>query len=291
MSSIHIVTDSCAHFINPHFIHQHPVTVVPNKLSIGGKVYREGVDITAEEAVRLIAQQSFAPEVASPTTAEYAAVYQKLARTHDAVLSIHATRQLYPSFENAKAAAEQTPGHCQIIVIDSQTMCAAQAMLVRVAAKALEQDTSMDDLVRLVRGAIERLYSMYYVETIDFLLQNKILGQAHSILGAMLGIKPFLTVENGLLLPIEKVRTRTQAVEKLVEFLVEFEEIEDVIILQHKSHMSEQTRMLQDRLVLEFPGRYFPYAIYGASLAALIGTDATGLVVLEKEMEQSDNDL
>jgi DegV family protein with EDD domain len=291
MPNIHIVTDSCAHFINPHFVHQYPVTVVPNKISIGGKVYREMMDISAEEAMRLIAQQSFAPEVVSPTTAEYAAIYAKLARNHDAILSIHATRQLYPSYENAKAAAAQTPGPCEVVVIDSQSMCAGQGMLVRVAAKTIERGVSLDELVRTIRGTIERLYSVYYVESVDYLLQNKILSPSHSILGAMLGIKPFLTIEHGTLMPIEKVRTRTQAVERLVEFLVEFSGIDDAVILQHKTHMSEQTRMLQDRLALEFPGRYFPYAIYGASLAALIGTDATGLVVLEsEETEPIDDD-
>jgi len=291
MANIHIVTDSFAHFINPHFVHQHPVTVVPNKINIGGKLYREDVDISAEEAVRLIAQQSFAPQVTSPSVADYAAIYSKLTRHHDAIISIHASSHLSPSFQNAKAAAAQTPGPCEIVVIDSQTMCAAQGMLVRFTAKSLEKSNSMDELIRLIRGTIERLYSIYYVESIDYLLQNKILSASHGILGAMLSIKPFLTIENGILMPIEKVRTRTQAVERLVEFLVEFETIEDVVILQHKTHMSEQTRMLQDRLALEFPGRYFPYAIYGASLAALIGTDATGLVVLEGEMEQIDDDL
>jgi DegV family protein with EDD domain len=291
MANTHIVTDSCAHFINPHFVHQHPVTVVPNKINIGGKFYREGVDITAEEAMRLISQQSFAPQVVSPSVADYAAVYAKLARHHDAIISLHASSQVYPSFQNAKAAAAQTPGPCEIVVIDSQTMCAAQGMLVRVTAKAIERSTSIDELVRLIRGTIERLYSIYYVESIDYMLQNKILSASHSILGAMLSIKPFVTIENGALMPIEKVRTRTQAVERLVEFLVEFSSIDDVVILQHKTHMSEQTRMLQDRLALEFPGRYFPYAIYGASLASLIGTDATGLVVLEGEMEQIDDDL
>jgi DegV family protein with EDD domain len=291
MQNVHVVTDSCAHFINPHFVHQHPVTVVPNRMSIGGKVYRESVDINAEEAMRLIAQQSFAPQVISPSVADYSAVYARLARNHDAIVSIHASRHLYPSFQNAKLAAQQIMGHCEIIVLDSQTMCAAQGMLVRIAVKAIERSNSLEDIVRQVRGTVERLYSVYYVESIEFLMHNKILSPSHSILGDMLSVKPFLTIENGQLLSIEKVRTRTQAVERLVEFLVEFSSIDDVVILQHKTHMSEQTRMLQDRLALEFPGRYFPYAIYGASMAAMIGTDATGLAVLEGEAEDIEDDL
>jgi fatty acid-binding protein DegV len=105
----------------------------------------------------------------------------------------------------------------------------------------------------------------------------------------MLGVKPFLGVENGRLLPIEKVRTRAQAIDRLVEFAIEFTDIEDVVILQHKSYISEQTRAIQDRLAVEFPDMYFPYSTYGASLAALIGADATGMVILEQEVEPMDD--
>jgi len=169
---------------------------------------------------------------------------------------------------------------------------AAQGMLVAAAARAIKQETTFEDMVRVARGAVDRLYSIYCVESLDFLLQNQIMTPSHTILGTMLGIKPFVTIEDGKLMPIEKVKTRGQAVERLVEFAVEFteEEIEDVLILQHRAAISEQTRGLQDRLALEFPERRFPYAIYGATLAALIGADAAGMVILEREVDEIDND-
>jgi fatty acid-binding protein DegV len=146
-------------------------------------------------------------------------------------------------------------------------------------------------MIRAVRGAVDRIYSLYYVETISYIMQNRILSPSHGVLGALLGIKPFLGIEDGHLVVNEKVRTRAQAIDRLAEFAGEFAEIEDIVILQHKSYLSEQTRMIQDRLTLDFPNQYFPYSIYGASLAALIGADATGIVVLEKETDLLDDDL
>jgi len=290
MPNIHIVTDSSAHFTNTHILHQQPVTVVPNKISIAGKTYLEGVDLDAETALRLIAHQQFAPTVISPTESDYFEIYSRLARSHDAIISIHASREILPSWANARAAARQLAGHCQIEVIDSQTISAGQAMLVRMALKAIERDEAADDIVRSVRGAVERVFSIYYVETINYLLQNKIMTPSHSILGVMLGIKPLLTIEQGQLRPMEKVRTRAQAVERLVEFVVEFTDIDDVVILQNRPYMNEQTRMLQDRLAVEFPGRHFPYTMYGPSLAAHLGPDVTGVVVLESEIQELDDD-
>ncbi len=289
--NVQIITDSGAHFVTPHFVQQHPmVTVVPNRISMAGKSYRESVDLTPEEAIRLIAHQVYAPIVTPPSESDFLEAYTRAAHSSDAIISIHTSREMSTSWQNGMAAARQVAGHCPVAVIDSQTFCAGQGMLVKAAIKAIQQQSTFDDMVRVVRGAVERIYSVYYVETVSYLLQNKIMSSSHTILGAMLGIKPFLGVEHGRLSVIEKVKTRAQAVDRLVEFVTEFADIEDVVLLQHKSYLSEQTRMIQDRLAVEFPGQYFPYSMYGPSLAALIGADATGIVVLEEPMEEFEDD-
>ena len=290
MPNIHIVTDSCACFVNEQVLRQHPITVVPNTITIDGKAYRENVDISPEDVLRLITQHPRSFTVSAPTAEDYAAVYRRLSRDHDAIISIHASRELYPCWQYARLAVQQLAGHCEIAVIDSQTIGAAQAMLTRVAGKAIQQQETLDNIIRIVRGAIERLYSIYYVETLDYLLKNKIMSASHTVLGTYLGIKPFLTLEEGHIALVEKVRTRTQAIDQMVEFILEFTDIEDIAILQHKAHLTEQTRLLQDRLMMEYPGQYFPYAVYNPSLAALIGPDATGVVVLECEWVEVDDE-
>jgi fatty acid-binding protein DegV len=92
-------------------------------------------------------------------------------------------------------------------------------------------------------------------------------------------------MEEGKLTLIEKVRTRNQAVDRLVDFTSEFTDIEDKSIVHNKLAITDSTRMLQDRLSSSFPGQYFPYSVYNASLAVLIGTDATGVVILERDMD------
>ena len=288
MPNIYVITDSFADFTRPH----HPsVSVVPNKIVVGGRTYREGVDLSAEDAMRMFAYQPYAPVIIPPTVSDYIEAYKRLLPTASAIVSIHASREVSTSWQNARAAAQQLRGHCPIEVIDSKTLSAGQAMLVRLALRAVEQYNSIDEVVREVRGGADRVYSVFFVEAMDYLMQNKILEPSHSILGTMLGIKPVLTVEHGRLSAMEKVRTRAQAIERLVEFAVEFTEIEDAVIVQHKSFAIEQTRMLQDRLEVEFPGRAFPHMLYGPSLAALIGVDAVGLVVLERELDRTEDDL
>lgn len=285
MPNIQIVTDSCANLALLQLLHQHPVTVVPNKISFGGKTYREGVDLSPEDGLRLIANQPFAPMVAPPSEAEYYEVYRRLSQSCDAIVSIHASQAIFTSWAQAQAAARRMVGQCPVAVIDSQNLCAGQAMLVKVAAQAISAGETLDEVVRLVRGAVDRIYALYYVESVSYLQQNRLMSASHTLLGVMLGIKPFIALEHGRLVLVEKVRTRAQAVDQLFEFAAEFSDLEDVVILQPKSQLTEQTRMLQDRLAAEFPERYFPYSVYNPSLAALLGADAVGVVVLEAEIE------
>lgn len=285
MSGIHIITDSCANILRAHS--ESRITVVPNRITIAGKTYREGVDISHEEAVKLIHRSKTPPVVTPPGEADFAKAYSNALRESSAIISIHASREIYASWYNAKKAAQPLSAHTPLAVIDSQSICMAQGLLVETALQMASKDVPFESLVRRVRGAIERIYAVYYTESLDFLLASKILAPSHGILGAMLSIKPFLTLENGMIVPIEKVRSRAQAIDRLVEFSIEFDNLEEAVILQNRSTATETTRILQERLGIEFEGREFPVSVMTPSMVALIGTDSSGLVVMEKEGEQN----
>lgn len=285
---IYIVSDSGAHFPHPSILEGQKITIAPYSIQVGDKTYLENVDLNKEQVFRLFSQQATAPKVTAPTVEEYVNVYTHLARqgaTH--IISIHSGKEITQSWNNAKLAAEKLSGHCKIEVVDSGSISTGQALVVGVAIRAITDGKNFDEVVQLTRGAADRVYSVYYTETLDYLIQSKIITPSHGILGTMLNIKPFITIENGQISLIEKVRSRIQAIEKLVEFASEFIDVEEIIILQHKAHHSEQTRMLTDRLVVDFPNHRFTATLYGASLAALIGTDATGLVILETQIDES----
>ena len=290
MPKIHIVTDSGARFSNPRLIKHYPVTILSNQIEIAGRLYTEDVDLTTEEALRLISTQKKPPKVVPPSESEYAELFAKLAYHYDAVISIHPSRELSDSWQNGRRAAQQVSGQCEIAVVDSQSLCAGQGMLVRVAARAIQEHDNVEDIIQVVRGAVERIYSVYYVEQLDYLRLNSIMKPSHAILSAKLGMKPFVSLEEGRLIVIEKVKTRSQAIERLVEFLVEFIELDDAVILQHRHSISEETRLLQDRLSVEFPGQHFPFVMYSGTMATYLGTLATGVAVLEKEVDDLDYD-
>lgn len=285
MARIHIVTDSGARFGNPRILQEYPITVVPYKIKIGDHIYREDIDLSGENAIQLTQSRRTPPQLIAPSEEEYARMYATLSQQCEYILSIHTSRELTESWQHARRAAQRLSNTCPIVVIDSKSICAGQGMLVHLAAQHLSKEEDFDDLVQNVRDAVDRIYSTYFVNTLDYLHHNGLLSHSHAILGTMLKIKPIISMEEGQLIVTAKVRSQPQSIDHLVDFLTEFDDLDDAMIVQNRMLITEQARLLQDRLSLEFPGRHFPYTMYGMNLASILGGDATGVVVLESHIE------
>ena len=291
MGKVRIVTDSSAQFMDPSVIQRYNITVVPLRIKIGSEIYREGIDIDSHNFFRRVAESKSAPVLLPPDEQQFAQVYARLNRETDRILSLHISRQMHTTWQNARAATQTLLGRCEIAVVDSQTASVGLALLVEAAAKMAEETDSLDDIVRAVRAMMGHIYAIFYVESLDYLHRNGLVSESQAILGAMLGIKPFLTIEEGELITMEKVRTRAQAIDKLIEFVTEFSSVEHLVILQNTAHITEQTRNLQERLAIEFSARPFPVTVYSPSLGTFIGPDAMGIIVLDNDIEEYDDDL
>jgi DegV family protein with EDD domain len=98
-------------------------------------------------------------------------------------------------------------------VIDSLTTSIGLGWLIEAAAEAAANGAALDEIVRIVRGMITHMYAVFFVDQLDYLERNGRLSKSQAVLGTMLGIKPFLTIEEGEIIPMEKVRTRDKAID------------------------------------------------------------------------------
>lgn len=274
----------------PALVERYGITIARNRIHFGSETYVDSTEMDADHFFKRASREDVYPHITPPTVEQYIEIFTRLSRETDKIISLHASRSLNNSWQNAKTAMETLLGRCQIEVIDSQTTSAGLGLLAEITAKTIEQTPNMDEVVREIRGAIGRIYSIFYVDTLDYIKHQTLIGEAQAMLGSMLGIKPFLTIEDGHLITMEKARTRSQAVDKLVEFVLEFGSVDQVIILQNSPFMTESVRMLQDRLAAELGKRDFPTILYGPTLGCALGLDATGVVVVESADQPDDED-
>jgi DegV family protein with EDD domain len=281
MSKVHIVTDSTAHFEDPTTPQKLGVTVVPLTIQFGRQYFKEGIDLTEDEFFNRMATSAQPPTLHAPAADDFRAVYGSLIKSADKILSLHISSKLSQTCARAKTAAEDYLGRCQIVVLDSWTTSVGLGILVQAAAQAANEGKSLGDIVRIVRGMISHIYAVFFVDTLDYLEHSGLIGKSQSILGTMLGIKPFLSIEEGEIIPIEKVRSRDKAVDKLIEFASEFTNIERGVILQSGKMPTDDTRLLLEQLEMTCPGLKFPVMRYGPTLACQLGPDSLGIFIYE----------
>jgi DegV family protein with EDD domain len=285
MSRVHIVTDSTVQFCTPDFAQQHAFTQIPVTLCLGQQAYPDTGQLTTEQIFQQVAAGAPLPSTDAPTVAQFASAYTEASRHTDQILSIHVSSKLSAAVRNAQAGTATVKGRCSIDVIDSQSISAGLGALVEIAVLAAERGASLEEVVRLVRSAVPRLYAVFFVESLSYLAHAGHANPAQAILASMLNIKPFLTLEEGTLAPMEKTRNRLQALEKVVEFVTEFTDIEYLAILQGENPPATDALHVQERLDAVYPGQAWPVLTYGPSLATLLGPHAIGVMVCEKEVE------
>ncbi len=280
MSRVHVVTDGNAQ-LNHKLAQELDITVVPLSVQIGDEVYQDTDGSRNEELLARMERERERPVIVGPTVADFKKVYQKLTRTTDYILSIHSSAPLSPIWRNARAAADTFLGRCDIEVMDSQSTSIGLGILAREAAKLAQTGLGLGEVVRDIRGMISHIYVVMFTDSLDYLERSGHITKSQCILGTMLGIKPFLAIEGGEIIPMEKVRSREKGLDKLVEFAGEFTDIKEMAILQSVSYPTDETSLLRERLAGFFPDTSFPILVYGAVLASHIGPDGLGLVTYE----------
>lgn len=287
MSRVLIVTDSAA-AIEPEVAEELGVTVVPLTVQIISRdgrrkeeLYQDGINLNHEELLLRMARERVYPSIVGPTAAQFRRVYAELTRLSNKIISLHSSAGLSLVCQEATKAAREFMGRCDIAVMDSETLSLGLRILVEEAARLANASAGMAEIMRHVRGLIPRIYIVCVTETLDYLERSHLISPAQAVLGTMLGIRPFLAIEEGRIIPMEKARSRERALDKLIEFVGEFSHIERIAILRNATYPSEDIKLLKDRLEALLPGHEFPILTYGPLLASYIGPDGIGLVVYE----------
>jgi fatty acid kinase fatty acid binding subunit len=278
MARARIITDNTA-YLSPEQIAQHEITVLPVDIQLGDQRIRVSSDHSLRQLFQRMADSAAQTTKAGIPSSAFEEAYGQLSRQTDQILVIVGSAKLSGGFAAAKSVANAFLGRCRIAVLDSMATSWGLGLLVEAAAEAAEAGQSLDEIVRLVRGMLPHIYVVLFVERLDYLEKGNRIGPAQALLGTMLNIKPLVIMEEGEIIPLEKVRTRANAIEKLADFVAEFANIEQVVILQNP--LGNGTDQLIEHLNLILPGRSFPVIDYDAVLACHLGPDAMGVTVYE----------
>jgi DegV family protein with EDD domain len=206
-SNTAIVLDSTADF--PDAPERFPNwRIVPLYVRFGAESYRDYVDLGPADFYKRLREAAELPTTSQPTPADFAAAYDDLAG-YERVFSLHIPRKLSGTWQSASAAAERTGG--KVRVVDTETASAGIALLGLAIQRRLEHGTSDEEVDELIERFKRDTNLIFTLDTLAFLAKGGRIGRAQGMAGQLLHIKPILTLEDGEVLPLKRVRGNRRA--------------------------------------------------------------------------------
>jgi DegV family protein with EDD domain len=282
MANVRIITDITA-YLDPDLVDQFQITVLPVEIRFGDRRFHISTRDAWDEFFQYMADRPAQTTEASIPASAFQEAYSRLNRETEEILVIPSSSKLSNAYDGAQAAARGFLGRCRIEVMDSMSASWGLGLLVKAAAEAAAEGRPLDAIVRLVRGMLPHIYLVFFVERLDYLERGGRIGPAQALLGTMLRIKPLLLVEDGEIMPLEKVRTRTLAIEKLADFVAEFATIQQIVILRSpvENEINSLIDELREHLNAALPRQQLEIIEYDPILACHLGPEALGVIVYE----------
>lgn len=211
-----IVVDSTADF--PEAPERYPNwRIVPLYVRFGDESFRDYVELGPPEFYARLREAPLPPTTSQPTPADFAEVYAQL-REFDRVYSLHIAGRLSGTVESARTAATEFGD--RIRIADTETASAAVAMLGLAIQRRLERGSIDDEIDALVAAHRSRSRLVFTLDTLDYLARGGRIGRASAWAGELLKVKPILTIRDGEVLPVKRVRGNRRAFQ---EFISAFE--------------------------------------------------------------------
>ncbi len=274
-----VVTDSTAS-LPPEVVARYGIEVVPCYVVLAGRSGREGEEITTGDVARALGVRGQKVSTSRPTPGDFVAAYRRrLAAGADRVVSVHLSADLSGTWEAARLAAAQVGEHV-VTVVDTRSTAMGTGFPVLAAARAAADGADAAAVAAAATGTAARTRTLFVVDTLEHLRRGGRIGSATSLLGTALSIKPLLHVVDGRVVPLERVRTTTRAITRLVQRAAEAAGGPGASVAVHHLAAADRAQRLATQVQEAIPGiRELHVSELGAVIGAHVGPGAVGIVV------------
>jgi DegV family protein with EDD domain len=262
--TVRIVTDSTSDMPS-EVAKELGITVVPLYVHFGSEAYRDGVDLTTDQFYPKMVASDVIPTTSTPTPADFAKEYDRLAEEAEGILVLTISRKLSATYDSAKQALEERKSQCPIELLDSRLSLMGLGLVAIAAAKAANKGASLKDVLVLTKENIPRLDMRIAFDTLEYLRRGGRIGKAQAFFGSLLKVNPILTIKDGEVYPAARERSRAKAVDYLVNFAAGYTHIEEMAV--EDATTPDEADSLMERLGAKYPKE----DIYRSKVSPVIG--------------------
>ena len=213
--SVCVVTDSTAD-IPPETREELGIHVIPLKVIFGDEEFIDGVTMQAAEFYTRLVDDDVFPTTSQPSSGEFIDVYTGLLDRFDGVVSIHISAELSGTLDSAIQARGQMGDAGEAIrIVDSRSVSMGIGLVVLEAARAAQAGGDLDSVTELAEELVPRTGVIFLLDTLEYLRRGGRIGRASAFLGTLLRFRPLLQIDEGVVKPLERPRSRRKGIERI----------------------------------------------------------------------------
>ncbi len=210
-----IIVDSTAYLPN-ELIEKYNMHVIPLNLLWSGESLRDNVDITPKEFYARLQTAKEMPTTSQPSPGDFHELFTKVAETAESIVCLTISQPLSGTYASA-IAARNMMDNFPIEIVDSRSAVMGLGFMALAAAEAADAGATHTEAANAARVLIPAMHLNFVVDTLEFLHRGGRIGGASRYIGSLLSIKPILTLDDGKIEPLDKVRTKKKALAKLLD--------------------------------------------------------------------------
>ena len=281
MNKIAIVTDTDSS-LPPELAAQYGIYLVPINVHFGQECFESGVDIDEIALFERVDREQKLPTTSAPTPGKFLEIYHRAFDDGaDEVLCFCVSSEISATYTAALAACEGIPD-APITVVDSRNISMGQGFMALEAAKAVQSGASCEEAIAAAQHVCERTHTYAALATLKYLAMSGRVSRLTAGMANLLDVRPILTMQDGKLDMLEKVRTRRKAWGRIIEHIAQSADgkaIEQLAFIHVNAAEDVQKLEGQLREVVACPETAV-VANFTAGLSVHTGAGLVGIIVV-----------
>ena len=273
---VRIVTDSTADLTQEQQ-EAAGITVVPLNVHFGDQLFRDHVDLTADEFFRRLKASTQLPRTSQPSVGAFEEVFRSLRQNRDEIVSVHLSSKVSGTY-NAALMAAKTVDPEAIDVVDSLSTSMALGFMALEGARLAREGRDRKAVAAQLQALLPKARVICVVDTLTYLERGGRIGKARALLGSLLNVKPILQLKDGEVVPLGRARGRPQALNRLVELLARDGRVNRLAIMHGAARADAE--QLRERVASSYPGLDILLTEIGAVLGTHTGPGVIGFTYL-----------
>jgi DegV family protein with EDD domain len=255
------------------------LNIVPLKVTLGDKSYRDGIDISADDFYKVLEKSSELPITSQPSVGEFAEMYRKLAKNDPDILSIHMSSGLSGTIDSARAAMDLVP-EANITIVDTKTLSAASGWQVSAAFNAIKEGWSKEKILEKLQEISDSAHSFYTLKELKYLIHGGRISHMKGLVASVLQIKPMIGVDKitGKYTQAGQARSFSKALDGLVDLISKtLPNVESIKAQVLHTANPEDAATLKEKINQKFKCSWLPTGQISFVLGAHTGPSMVGV--------------